>query len=244
LLKVKRINFSHGSNQILHDVSLEINMGELVVLLGPNDAGKTTLLEVIVGLLKPASGELLFEDTNLNGLTPHEVVRKGIALVPQGRQIFPDMMVRENLLLGCYRFKKRDERESSLESAYRLFPALKEREGQAARTLSGGEQAMLALGRAIAAKPKLLLVDEPSLGMAPGMIRHIYESLEKLTRQGVAILVAEQSIELPLRFGSRGYILAEGQLLLSGPSWQLLQDERAKKACLGLQVEANSNVGI
>jgi branched-chain amino acid transport system ATP-binding protein len=236
LLKLDRINFSHGFNHILRDISLEINTGESVVLLGANNAGKSTLLGMIAGLLKPTSGDVIFENMSLNGLAPHELVHKGVVLVPEGRQIFPDMTVEENLLLGCYRFKDRAERESNLESAYGLFPMLKQRESQVARTLSGGEQAMLVLGRAVAAKPKLLLVDEPSLGMAPGMVRYIYESLQKLAKQGLAILIAEQGMELPLRFSSRGYILADGQLLISGPSQQLLQDKRVKKACLGLEI--------
>jgi len=234
MLKVGEVSASYGTMPVLHEVSLEVNEGEIVSLIGANSAGKSTLLKTMVGLVRPTSGAITFEGVNLTGLFPQQIAGKGIILVPEGRQLFPDMSVEENLLVGAYNPRAKLEREVNFKRVYQLFPVLQERKKQQASTLSGGEQQMLAVGRALMAKPRILLLDEPSLGLAPILVMQIFDALQELNRQGLTILIVEQNVELSLKVSARGYVLLHGRIFLSGASQPLLQDDRVRKAYLGI----------
>ena len=236
LLRVERLHAGYGRTQVLRGIDLEVAAGELVALIGSNGAGKSTLLRTIVGALKPTSGHVRFDGRDIGGRRPERLVREGIALVPEGRLLFGPMTVRENLDLGAYaakggsRSKLAAERLSRVHS---LFPVLAERGSQPADTLSGGEQQMLAVGRALMSGPRLLLLDEPSLGLAPKVIAEIFGVLDALLSEGVTILLVEQDARLALKHADRGYVMRTGAMALAGTSEELLADESVRKIYLG-----------
>jgi len=234
MLNVDRINVSYGGAQALFDVSLCVNEGELVALVGPNGAGKTTTLKTIAGLLRPKSGSIYFLNEKISSLPPNVVAEKGISLVPEGRRLFPFLTVEENLEIGAYNREVRKKMKDSLEWVYQLFPRLNERKKQLAYTLSGGEQQMLAIGRALMSRPKLLLLDEPSLGLAPIVCSVIFNTLKELNSQGMTILMVEQNIHIALRLANRAYVMENGRIVLTGDSEELLVNEDLKKHYLGI----------
>jgi len=226
----------YGRIQALDNVSLHVRAGEIVCLIGANGAGKTTLLNTVSGLIRRAQGEIFFENGRINGLSPDKVVGAGISQVPEGRQIFGPLTVLENLELGAYlRFKKKKKMviKQDLERIFQLFPRLRERLTQIAGTLSGGEQQMLAIGRALMARPKLLLLDEPSMGLAPLVVRDIMSTIAALRDSGVTILMVEQNARASLKISDRGYVLETGRVVLQGSSEELLNDNDVKRAYLG-----------
>jgi branched-chain amino acid transport system ATP-binding protein len=232
LLEVSDIRTFYGNIAALKGVSLEVNEGEIVTLIGSNGAGKSTTLRSIAGLTPPREGSIRFDGEEIGETPPQEVVRKGVALAPEGRHIFPRMTVRENLELGAY--LRRDERiTDDLDRVYDLFPRLKEREKQTAGTMSGGEQQMLAIGRALMADPKLLLLDEPSMGLAPILVERIYETIEQINRQGTTILLVEQNANYALEVSSRGYVLETGAVAITDRSEALREKPEVKEAYLG-----------
>ncbi|WP_456432955.1 ABC transporter ATP-binding protein [Thermosulfuriphilus sp.] len=236
MLKIRNLYTAYGKIRVLKNVSLHVNKGEIVCLIGANGAGKTTLLLSISGLVAAQSGEILFEGQPIHRLAPHQIVRLGISQVPEGRQIFAPLTVRENLELGAYHRWRRDGKKAvlaDLDEVYNLFPRLKERERQLAGTLSGGEQQMLAIGRAFMARPKLLLLDEPSLGLAPKLVDFIMEKILELNRQGVTILIVEQNARRALEIAHRGYVLETGRIVLQGSAKKLALDEDVRRAYLG-----------
>ncbi|MBW2018829.1 MAG: ABC transporter ATP-binding protein [Deltaproteobacteria bacterium] len=236
MLRIKNVHTYYGRIKALDNVSLHVHEGEIVSLIGANGAGKTTILNTISGLIRCAQGEVNFEDQKINGLAPEKVVGIGISQVPEGRQIFGPLTVLENLQLGAYlRFKKKEKKriERDLEWIFQLFPRLKERITQIAGTLSGGEQQMLAIGRALMARPRLLLLDEPSMGLAPLIVKDIMNTISALRDSGVTILMVEQNARASLRISDRGYVLETGRVVVQGSSDELLNDADVKRAYLG-----------
>lgn len=237
MLKIDNLHVSYGAIEALKGVSLEVAEGEMVALIGSNGAGKTTLLRTISGLLRAASGVMHYQANghtlNLNTLPPHKVVRAGVAQVPEGRMIFQNLTVLENLELGAYGRSDADGIKSDLDQALGIFPRLKERLSQSAGTLSGGEQQMLAIGRALMSRPRLLLLDEPSLGIAPTLVQQIFKVLVEINRKGTTILLVEQDAYLALKSTARAYVLETGTIKAEGPSAQLMNDPEVKKAYLG-----------
>jgi branched-chain amino acid transport system ATP-binding protein len=233
LLKVNHIDVFHGSFQALWNVSLTIRRGEIVAIIGANGSGKSTLLDAISGLVHPAKGDIEFEGKNISTLQPFQIVDLGISQVPEGRRIFPDLTVLENLIIGSYNRKARSKREQNLQRAYRLFPVLKERKSQLAKTLSGGEQQMLALGRGLMSDPKLILLDEMSLGLAPILVNELYRVLREIRDRGITILFVEQNVRRSLTEADRAYIMEVGRVVLSGDTAKLREEERVKKAYFG-----------
>lgn len=233
MLQVTDLHTYYGNIQALKGVSLNVNAGEIVCLIGSNGAGKTTTLRTIQGLIKPRQGSILFEGKPLEQLSPRDIVRLGIAQSPEGRLIFPRMTVAENLEMGAFYRKDTSSIRSDLEDIFHRFPRLKERLKQKGGTLSGGEQQMLAIARALMSRPKLLLLDEPSLGLAPAIVREIFSIIKKLRETGVTILLVEQNANLALQAADRGYVLEAGRITLTGKASQLLDDERVKQAYLG-----------
>jgi len=235
MLEVKRLSMFYGDLPALREVSFEVRPGELVALIGPNGAGKTTTLKVILGLLVPRSGEIQFQARTLGSEPAYQRVREGIALVPEGRRIFPAMTVEENLALGAYATKNQGEKMAErLYRVYALFPQLGERPSQMAGTLSGGEQQMLAIGRALMSSPKLLMLDEPSLGLAPRLIDDLYDHFQALHRHGLTILLVEQFVYGALEVADRGYVLERGQIVREGTARDLLHDDYIQKTYLAL----------
>ena len=233
MLSVKGVDAYYGHLQALWDVSLEVNEGELVALVGPNGAGKTTTLRVITGLLKPASGSIHFNDRYLNKEEAHGIVGLGISQVPEGGRVFAGMSVLENLELGAFLPEARASKDESLKWVYGIFPRLEERRDQRAGTLSGGERQMLAIGRALMSKPKLLLLDEPSFGLAPILVDHIFEMITEINKQGVTILLVEQNIRAALELASRAYVIENGRAVGQGVHEDLLSFECVRSAYLG-----------
>jgi branched-chain amino acid transport system ATP-binding protein len=234
MLEVKGIDVFRGEAQILWDLSLKIERGEVVTLLGANGAGKTTFLESVLGIHHPAKGEITFLSKGIAGLPPHQISRSGISVVPEGRRLFKDMTVYENLEMGAYPQRARTALAETVKWVYALFPILEGRMSQIAGTLSGGEQQMLAIGRALMSKPDLLLMDELSLGLSPKITKEIYGAIEKLRAEGVTLLVIEQNATLALRHSDRGYVLETGRIILQGTSAELLGNEHVRKAYLGM----------
>lgn len=232
MLKVEGLNVYYGAIHALHDVSFEVKKGEIVTLIGANGAGKTTTLNTIAGLLHPKSGSVSFMGENLASVSPHSIVSRGLALVPEGRRIFLQMTVEENLEMGAYTQKK-EAVKPLLEQVYEQFPRLKERRRQIGGTLSGGEQQMLAMGRALMSSPKLLMLDEPSMGLAPILVEQIFEIIRTLHRNGTTILLVEQNAQMALSIADRGYVLETGKITLSGTGVELANSENVKKAYLG-----------
>src|SRR3984957_12511229 len=234
LLAVDNLHVSYGAIVALHGVSLEINKGEIVTLIGANGAGKTTLLRTISGLIRPSSGTIRWSDgREIQRLRADEIVRLGISHVPEGRQVFANMTVRENLNLGAYQRTDKPAIRSDLDKIYSLFPVLAERAEQRAGTLSGGEQQMLAIGRAMMARPALLLLDEPSLGLAPLIVRKIFQIIREINAEGTTIFLVEQNAHMALNVAQRGYVIQSGTVIKSGPASELLADPDVKSAYLG-----------
>lgn len=234
MLEVRELNVAYGDAQALWDVSIQINDGEIVTIVGPNGAGKTTLVNALSGLIPARSGQILFNRQDLCQIPPHKFCEQGVAIVPEGRRIFGKMSVRHNLDLGAYMPLARQHHAETLEQVYTLFPILKERENQIAGTLSGGQQQMLVIGRALMARPRLLLLDEPSLGLAPLLVDHIFDAVIEINRGGVAILMVEQNVVKALQIANRGYVIEEGRIAQGGDAHALLNDKRIKQAYLGL----------
>jgi branched-chain amino acid transport system ATP-binding protein len=232
LLEVSEIHSYYGSIEALRGVSLSVEPGEVVTLIGSNGAGKSTTLRSISGLTPARSGRVSFEGEDITGLPTQEVVGRGVALAPEGRHVFPRMTVRENLDLGAY-MRRGGGQAEDYERVFELFPRLKEREKQKAGTMSGGEQQMLAIGRALMARPKLLMLDEPSMGIAPILVQRIYETIGEINRSGVAILLVEQNANYALEAAKRGYVLETGQVALTGDSAKLRDDPEVQRAYLG-----------
>ncbi len=233
MLEIKNLNVSYGVIPVLHDVSLSIAENELVALLGSNGAGKSTLLNTIQGIVKPSSGNILFLGKPIENLPTHKIISAGIAQVPEGRRLFPYMTVKENLLLGAYPGKAWQVKKKRIEWIMELFPILKERANMSSRLLSGGEQQMLTIGRGLMAQPRLLMVDEPSLGLAPVIQDHLYQTLGKLRQSKITILLPEQNALRALGIGDRGYVMQDGRIVLEGNAADLLQSDLVKKAYLG-----------
>jgi branched-chain amino acid transport system ATP-binding protein len=232
MLEIRSLTCRYGGVRALDGLNLHVEAGEVVTLIGANGAGKSTTLRAVAGLVPPASGDVLFEGKSIAKLPPHKIAALGIALVPEGRAIFANLTVRENLEMGGY-LRPRREFAAGMEHAFSLFPRLQERIGQSAGTLSGGEQQMLAIGRALMAKPRLLLLDEPSLGIAPLLVKAIYAGIDAVSREGVTVLVVEQNAHIALRHSRRAYVLETGRIAMEGPSAQLADDPRVKGAYLG-----------
>jgi branched-chain amino acid transport system ATP-binding protein len=232
LLEVSELHTHYGAIEALKGVSLEVGQGEVVTLIGSNGAGKSTTLRSISGLTPPSSGKITFAGQDITRVPAHEIVAFGIALSPEGRHTFPRMTVRENLELGAY-MRRREDVAEDFERVFELFPRLKEREKQKAGTMSGGEQQMLAIGRALMARPKLLMLDEPSMGIAPILVQRIYETIGEINRSGVAILLVEQNANYALEAARRGYVLETGRVVLTGESVSLRDDPEVQRAYLG-----------
>jgi branched-chain amino acid transport system ATP-binding protein len=232
MLSLSDVSAAYGGFQALFGVSLEVRAGESVAVIGPNGAGKTTLLRLISKLIEPTRGEIRFNEESLNPVPPHDVVGRGIAHVPENRRLFPRLTVEENLRMGA--FTSREKYQERLSMVYELFPRLRERRAQAAGTLSGGEQQMCAIGRALMSGPKLLLLDEPSAGLAPVVVQAIFELVRKICTEGYTVLIVEQNIRQVLKVVSRAYLLEAGRIKMSGPSQEFLSSEEIRKAYLGL----------
>lgn len=233
MLEVVELEVAYGDFQVIWDVSLHVARGEIVSVLGPNGAGKSTVLNTISGLRRTKSGRIVFKGQRIDGLPPYEIVRRRLAHIMERRRVFPYLSVRQNLWLGGYNPSARDERAQTLEFVFGLFPKLEEREGQLAHSLSGGEQQMLALGRGLMARPELLLVDEPLLGLAPAVAEDMMRILRQINETGVSILFIEQNVQTALSIADRGYILEGGRLVLDGTAEELLASEDVKRIFLG-----------
>ena len=234
LLNGERVNVYYGNLRALHDVSFHVNRGEIVSLIGANGAGKSTILKAVTGILRPRSGRILLEGVNLAGLPQHRIVRMGISLVPEGRGIFSNMTVRENLEMGAFTRASREEIKNSIGEVFTLFPRLKERGSQSAGTLSGGEQQMLAIGRAMVARPAVLLLDEPSMGLSPLLVRDIFFLIREINQAGTTILLVEQNAFMALSVAHRAYVLETGTIVLSGKASDLRSDPKVRTAYLGM----------
>ncbi|QGP91902.1 High-affinity branched-chain amino acid transport ATP-binding protein LivF [Neomoorella glycerini] len=233
LLKVENLNVYYGAIHALKGIFLEVNEGEIVTLIGANGAGKSTTLKTISGLLRPQSGTITYQGQNINGLPAQAIVKMGISQVPEGRRIFPNLTVRENLELGAYLHRDLEGINKSMQEVFRRFPRLKERQKQMAGTLSGGEQQMLAIGRALMSRPKLMLLDEPSMGLAPILVQEIFNIIREINEQGTTILLVEQNANMALSVAHRGYVLETGRITLAGSAAELASSEAVKKAYLG-----------
>ena len=234
MLELKDVNAGYGTFQALFDISLEVNAGEAVAVIGPNGAGKTTLMRVISGMTAPFSGDLTMEKQSLITIPPHQIVELGIAHVPENRRLFPGMSVEDNLKLGAFAKKARGDSKKNLDFVYELFPRMKERRNQLAGTMSGGEQQMCAIGRAIMSGPKLLLMDEPSAGLAPVVVQQVFGLVRRIREEGYTVLIVEQNVQQVLKVVDRAYLLEAGQLIDSGKSSDLLESETVRKAYMGL----------
>lgn len=232
LLEVKNIKVYYGNINAIKDISFEVNEGEIVTLIGANGAGKSSILNTVAGLIKPKSGDIIFDGQGIIGIPAHKIVSKGMALCPEGRRIFQQLSVKENLEMGSYT-RPANEVSESIEKVYELFPRLKERYKQIAGTLSGGEQQMLAMGRALMSKPRLMMLDEPSMGLAPILVEQIFDIIKNLHKSGTTILLVEQNAQMALSIADRGYVMETGRIVTSGTGKGLLQDDAVKKAYLG-----------
>ena len=234
MLRISKLNFAYGDMQVLWDVDLEVKQGEIVTVVGSNGAGKSTILKNVSRLVKPTRGTITLDDLELNRLQSHEVVERGVIQVPEGRRIFPEMTVLENLRMGSFVKATRNDRARNLERVFGLFPRLAERKGQLGGTMSGGEQQMLAIARGLMGNPKLMLLDEPSLGLSPLLVRNIFEIIKAINQQGTTILLVEQNVYQSLRISHRAYVLETGRVVLSGTGAELLNNAHVKKAFLGM----------
>lgn len=233
MLEVKNLQVYYGVIQALKDVSFTVNEGEVIALIGANGAGKTTILHTITGLISAKKGEVLYEGVNLQKIAPHKIVSLGIAHVPEGRHVFAQLSVYENLLMGAFTRKDKSEIEETLQNVYKRFPRLKERKNQLAGTLSGGEQQMLAMGRALMSKPKIMLMDEPSMGLSPILVGEIFDIIKSISESGTTVLVVEQNAKKALSIADRAYVLETGKIVLADDAKKLMDNELVKKAYLG-----------
>ena len=233
-IEVKKINVFYGNSQVLWDVSLNVRKGEIISIIGANGAGKSTILKTIIGLLIPKSGNIKFLGEEITKLPSYERIKRGISLIPERGKIFPKMSVLENLLLGLYSVKEKEKNADRIEWIFEMFPILKERKSQQAGTLSGGEQQMLAIARALMASPKLLILDEPSQGLAPIMVSKVFDIVENLKKEGVTILMSAQNVFHSLSISDRAYILENGRITMEGKGRELLKDEKVKESYLGM----------
>lgn len=233
MLTIKDLSVSYGAIHAIHNVSMEVKDGEIVSLIGANGAGKTTILHTITGLKKANSGSILYDGTDLQKMDPSKIIQLKMAHVPEGRHIFPDMTVVENLEMGAYIIKNKDEIKQKEKEIFERFPRLKERRKQLAGTLSGGEQQMLAVGRALMSSPKMLLMDEPSMGLSPLLVKDIFNIIKEVHKQGITVLLVEQNANMALAISDRAYVLETGNITITGNARELLNDERVKKAYLG-----------
>jgi len=234
LLEINRMNVYHGEVHTLKDISLHINEGELVSIVGSNGSGKSTTINAISGIIEIRSGEIKFLDRRIDHHELHEISRMGIIQIPEGRRLFPSMTVLENLEMGAYSPRVIQMKKQSLEETFMLFPRLEERKNQLANTLSGGEQQMLAIGRGLMARPKLLMLDEPSLGLAPILVKEIFDAISHINKNGTTILLVEQDVHISLSMSHRGYVLENGQIVMEGNGPELLQNPQIKEAYLGM----------
>ncbi len=240
MLKIQNLKSYYGQLQALRGVSLHVGKGEIVTLIGANGAGKTTILNTVAGLISRSDGKILVDGKDIRGLRPEKIVERGVALVPEGRQLFAPMTVKENLELGAYLRRKNGNKEEigqDMEEIFDLFPLLKDRRKQLAGTLSGGEQQMLAIGRALMSRPRLMLLDEPSMGLAPKIAEGIFQTIVRLKQQGVTVLLVEQNARMALAVAERGYVIETGQVVVQGPSAELLQNHEVERAYLGKTYE-------
>src|SRR5687767_8258349 len=233
MLTLENVSVNYGAIRALKGVSMHVEQGEVVTLIGANGAGKTTTLRTVTGLLSPTEGRILFEGQEISGKPTHKLVARGIAMSPEGRGVFANLTVRENLQMGAYLKKNKREIAEDMERGFKMFPRLKERESQKAGTLSGGEQQMLAMARALMSRPRLLLLDEPSLGLAPLVVHTIFEAIEEIRGKGTTILLVEQNAHAALGHSDRAYVLETGRIVMEGPSKELAADPRIKEAYLG-----------
>lgn len=234
MLEVKELHVAYGITPVLYGVSLAVNTGEMVALLGSNGAGKSTLINTILGMLKPTKGEIFFEGKSIEKMPPHAIIRRGIAQVPEARRVFPYMSVEDNLMVGAYNTSAWPLRRKTIERVYSMFPILLERKDQSAGTLSGGEQQMMVIGRGLMSNPKLLMVDEPSLGLAPKVLEVVYDTLSKLKEEKITMMLSEQNARQALLVTDRGYIMENGRIVLADKSENLLNSDAVKKAYLGI----------
>jgi len=232
LLNLNDISIAYGRLQAVWDATFDVQEEELVVIIGANGSGKSTILKTISGLIKPQSGTITFLGQRIDGLLPNRVAGAGIIHVPEGRRLFPEMTVLENLYLGAYCKVTRGVRNESIATVYKYFPVLEKMSSRLAGTLSGGEQQMLAIGRGLMAKPKLIMLDEPSLGLAPIMVKGVFDIVQRINREGVSVLLVEQNVRSSLKLAKRGYVLESGRITMSGPGKELLENENIKKAYL------------
>ncbi|MFH0788014.1 MAG: ABC transporter ATP-binding protein [Pseudomonadota bacterium] len=233
-LSVNNINVYYGDVHILRDISISVNEREIVSIVGGNGTGKTTLMKTLSGLLRTKTGSILFRGQEIHHLPPYEITRQGISQVMEGRRLFPYMTIEDNLWMGAYPLNDQEQIQRNFGEVLHLFPILKERKGQMARSFSGGEQQMLAIGRALMASPKLLMLDEPSLGLAPVLVSLIFDTLQQINAKGVTILLVEQDVNKSLSIATRGYVIEHGRVVMEGPGKQLLSDPHLKKTYLGI----------
>ena len=233
MLTLENVSVNYGAIEALRGVSLRVEKGEVVTLIGANGAGKTTTLRTITGLLEPRDGRVTFEGDDISGTATHRLVARGISMSPEGRGVFANLSVRENLQMGAYLQKNRSEIATDMKHVFEMFPRLKERENQKAGTLSGGEQQMLAMARALMSRPRLLLLDEPSLGLAPLVVHTIFEAIDEIRSKGTTILLVEQNAHAALKHSDRAYVMETGEITMEGPSKELASDPRIKEAYLG-----------
>jgi branched-chain amino acid transport system ATP-binding protein len=233
MLTLENVSVNYGAIEALCTISLRVEKGEVVTLIGANGAGKTTTLKTITGLLEPSQGRVVYEGEDISGKPTHKLVARGISMSPEGRGVFSNLSVRENLRMGAYLNKNKREIADDMERAFHMFPRLKEREAQKAGTLSGGEQQMLAIGRALMSRPRLLLLDEPSLGLAPLVVHTIFEAIDEIRSKGTTILLVEQNAHAALKHSDRAYVLETGRIVMEGPSKELADDPRIREAYLG-----------
>ena len=233
MLEVKDLQVSYGVIQAIKGISFEVNQGEVIALIGANGAGKTTILHTVTGLLAPKAGSIMFEGQDITKVPAHKIVSMGMAHVPEGRRVFAQLSVYDNLKMGAYTRKDKNEIEESLEMVYKRFPRLEERKNQMAGTLSGGEQQMLAMGRALMSKPKIILMDEPSMGLSPIFVNEIFDIIQEVSASGTTVLLVEQNAKKALSIADRAYVLETGNIILSGDADKLMNDESVKKAYLG-----------
>ena len=234
MLEVKNVSAGYGMIQILWDVSFRIKEKEIVSIIGPNGAGKTTLVKTIMGLLPAKTGSIKFKGEKIENLPPYEIVKKKISLIPEGRDIFPRMTIEENILLGAYTLNDKQKVKDSQERIYQIFPVLRKKEKVLAQTLSGGEQQMLVIGRSLMSSPELLILDEPSLGLAPIIVAKVLDTLRQINEEGVAVLLVEQNIRDSLNIAERGYVLEEGKIIIEGKGRELLANDHIKEVYLGI----------
>ena len=233
MLTAKNLHVYYGAIHAIKDVSFHVDKGEIVTLIGANGAGKSTILNTISGLMRPRVGEVTFMDRNITGMAPHKVVRSGLVQVPEGRKVFAEMSVQENLEIGAYAIKDKSKIEGTLDTIFKHFPRLKDRRKQLAGTLSGGEQQMLAMGRALMSDPTLLMLDEPSMGLSPILVGEIFEIIQEVNRGGITVFLVEQNAKMALSIANRAYVLETGKVLMEGDAKELMDNDEVRKAYLG-----------